>query len=93
MSSELHFSRESIITYLEQHPAISQEEDTYLGDKKIIETVANFFADKDMTSTGIDAGMNVLMAKIGKGLNLDIAGMVTIEMSLTRALTQVHQFP
>lgn len=87
MASILHFpSREAIITYLEQHPNINQDGDTYLKDNHIIEAVADFFADQDKAPLGVNIGVNMVMTDIGERLNLNIAGIVTIGMNLTKAL-------
>ncbi|KAG8171508.1 hypothetical protein JTE90_007397 [Oedothorax gibbosus] len=64
----LHFpSKGEIVSYLEQHPLTN---DPYLTEKKIIEAVADFFADKDKAPMGVDMGVMLKLADLNEKLQL-----------------------
>lgn len=80
----LHFpSQGAIISYLEQHPLTS---DPYLKEKKIIETVAQFFADQDKAPMGVDMGVMLTMMDLNEKLGLPQMGLMAINLNLTAAL-------
>ncbi|KAG8194647.1 hypothetical protein JTE90_003120 [Oedothorax gibbosus] len=80
----LHFpSKGEIVSYLEQHPLTN---DRYLTEKKIIEAVADFFADKDKTLMGVDMGVMLKLADLNEKLQLPQVALITININLTAAL-------
>lgn len=83
----LHFPpKGAIISCLEQHPVTSKETNPYLTEKKIIEAVADFFADQDKAPMGVDMGVMLTMMDLNEKLGLPQMGLMAINMSLTEAL-------
>ncbi|MBU6383004.1 MAG: hypothetical protein KGQ49_00995 [Verrucomicrobia bacterium] len=86
-SATLHFpSKPAIMSYLEAHPLTSKDTNPYLTEKKIIEAVADFFADQDKTPHGVDVGVILTMYDLHEELELSPGGVTTIQMNLTAAL-------
>ena len=80
----LHFpSEREIISYLEQHPLTS---DPYLKEKKIIETVAKFFANQDKADMGVDIGVMLTMHDLNEKIKLPETAVMAINLNLTAAL-------
>lgn len=89
----LHFpSQETIVAHLERHP---QTSDLYLREKKIIDTVASYFAH---TNKRVDIGveLGVLLAidwvVLRENITLSSAALDTMHTSLTAALKDCATF-
>jgi len=76
-------SKEAIVSYLQQHPLTK---DPYLTEKKIIETMANFFAKQEKVPDGINLGVMLSLSDVNKKLKLPRVALMTIQINLVAAL-------
>ena len=84
MSSTIHFpSKEVIASYLQKH---SLTKDPYLTEKRIIETVASFFANSDKVPIGVDIGVSLSLFDLNEKLGLPKFALMTIQLNLEQAL-------
>lgn len=83
-SSILQFpAQDAITTYLTKHPLTS---DPYLTEKKIIETVAKFFANQRKAELGVDMGVMLSLYDLNKKIGLPETALIAIQMNLVEAL-------
>lgn len=57
-----------------------------MSEKKIIETVAKFFADQDKADMGVDMGVMLTMMDLNEKLGLPQMSLMAINLNLTAAL-------
>lgn len=86
-SSTLHFpAQDAIVAYLTKHPLTS---DPDLTENKIIETVAEFFANQVYsTPMGVEMSVMLVMTHLSPSVQIRLTGirMVTITTNLIAAL-------
>lgn len=80
MSVTFHFpSQQSIVAYLEKHPFTN---DPYLKEKKIIDTVAKFFANTNKDDRGVELGVLLALYRLNAqiGLTQDMKEVMNINL-------------
>jgi hypothetical protein len=86
-TSTLHFpSKEVIVSYLKQHPNTDEETHPFLTENKIIETVADHFADEDKNEIGVDMVVTLTLYDLNQSLKLSAVVLATIRKNLVIAL-------
>jgi hypothetical protein len=78
-------SQEGILNYLAQY--LTQEENRYLTETKIIQAVANFFANQKSMEVEIEVGVMKTLDKFNEELRIPEVNLVIIRCCLIELLT------
>ena len=82
--ANVHFpSQEAIVSYLQGHALTSNP---YLTEKRIIETVAGYFANQEKAPLGINLGVMLALHDLNERLQLPGFSLNAIQLNLTTAL-------
>lgn len=78
-------SEEEIINYLVKHPSTCAEKNPEFTEKKIVQAVAHYFANKITTSEGVINGLKITYREL-KDINISIDTLKSIYPNLNQAL-------
>ena len=79
-----HFpDQNTILEYLSKHPMTN---DAFLTEKKIIETVAKFFANQSKVDCGVNLGVVLSLYEMNEKLHLPEMVLKIIQVALSQAL-------
>lgn len=88
-------SKADLVSYLGQHPKTTKESHSCFADQKVIEAVAEYFANQKKAPAGIKMGVNLVMFKendrFKNRLHLTDRDLESINRNLTEALRDCAQ--